>query len=1035
MNNIQMINASAGSGKTYNLTNRILESIKDGLDPEALMATTFTKKAAAELRERIRVRLLQEGYADEANRISDGFIGTVNGICARLLKEYALEAGMSPAVETMPEEDSTRIFNISIDGVIEKYAKSIEPLAKRMELDGGGSGYSQRADWRDYVKRVVDLARGNRISSKALGDCALASWQAFEELLHSPSDRNLDKEMEASINVAMSGLKSIESPKKATLKVMDALKGCKSRIENGGLTWADWVRISKLKPAKDGQDEVAALTILADDVLVHPKFHKDIKQMIDGVFDCAAKALLEYEAYKKEHGLMDFADQETHILDMAQGNESFKASMRDRISRLMVDEFQDTSPIQLALFLALNELAGESVWVGDPKQAIYGFRGTDPQLMDEVVSSIGESDILHFSWRSKENLIAFTNALFSAAFHETEDEKVCLKIPPERAEKDSGGCLEEWHLPVKNNKNEAQAIAVGVRDLLRRIDGIKPGDIAVLCRTNNNCVEIAGALRVLGIRASIGQGNLMETKECRLAIDALRYMNNKRDTLALAEIIKISSEAWPDRDWLSELMENPEAAKEKWHKEALLDALNEGRNHIRHWTPLEALEEAISRVGLLKTVKSWPDPEKAISNLDALRGICGEYIDLCSTRRSAATIDGFVTHLGESDIEQAKGIGEGTVNLVTYHGSKGLEWPWLVLTGLDAEAKASVFGADIEASGKFDSANPLANRSIRFWPWPFGSQKGYGLLDERIDALEIKRQIIDKAEREKRRLLYVGMTRAENGLAMAFRDDGSKIKTGWIDAMRDENGNRLINWDSEIGEKTINVGKESIEILAYQYMPEDAETFEAESRKAEFFPKLSRISINHPAARLSPSLLQNNSNCEERSWSLVHDFESRIKINGKAEMDKLGNAVHAYFAAEYKVKAEEERPKLAKDIVENWGMEEFIGYTDLVGAGDRLNGFLDEKYPGGKAFREWPMFMKNDKGQVIQGWIDMLIETKEGYVIIDHKDYPGTDVLERAEKYNPQLLAYKEAVEKSTGRPVVDILLHFPISGFILKLN
>src|SRR6056297_261778 len=177
MNNIQMINASAGSGKTYNLTNRILESIKDGLDPEALMATTFTKKAAAELRERIRVRLLQEGYADEANRISDGFIGTVNGICARHLKEYALEAGMSPAVETMPEEDSTRIFNISIDGVIEKYAKSIEPLAKRMELDGGGSGYSQRADWRDYVKRVVDLARGNRISSKALGDCALASWQ------------------------------------------------------------------------------------------------------------------------------------------------------------------------------------------------------------------------------------------------------------------------------------------------------------------------------------------------------------------------------------------------------------------------------------------------------------------------------------------------------------------------------------------------------------------------------------------------------------------------------------------------------------------------------------------------------------------------------------------------------------------------------------------------------------------------------------------------------------------------------------------
>ena len=97
-----------------------------------------------------------------------------------------------------------------------------------------------------------------------------------------------------------------------------------------------------------------------------------------GVFGCAGDALRDYERYKKEHGLMDFTDQETCVLDMALNNEAFKSSMHGRIQMLMVDEFQDTSPIQLALFLALSELAGKAVWVGDPKQAIYAFRGTDP---------------------------------------------------------------------------------------------------------------------------------------------------------------------------------------------------------------------------------------------------------------------------------------------------------------------------------------------------------------------------------------------------------------------------------------------------------------------------------------------------------------------------------------------------------------------------------------------------------------------------------------------------------------------------------
>ena len=119
--------------------------------------------------------------------------------------------------------------------------------------------------------------------------------------------------------------------------------------------------------------------------------------------------------------------------------------MSQRINQIMVDEFQDTSPIQLALFLKLNEFSQKgSVWVGDPKQAIYGFRGTDPELMEAVAvaKEIEPPQTLEFSWRSKENLVNFSNEIFKKAFSKTPENEVVLGIPDERKEEAIGGQLE-----------------------------------------------------------------------------------------------------------------------------------------------------------------------------------------------------------------------------------------------------------------------------------------------------------------------------------------------------------------------------------------------------------------------------------------------------------------------------------------------------------------------------------------------------------------------------------------------------------------
>jgi len=1043
---IRLINASAGSGKTYSLTDRVVEILDSGVTPEAVMATTFTRKAAAELSEKIRVKLLKRDQTAAANRIGDGFIGTVNSICARLLQEYALEAGLSPALDIMLEEDSEQIFRISIDRVVDQFAELMEPAARRLEMDGSSNGYLKAADWRDDVKKIVDLARSNQLSAEQLQACAQHSWLRLQAVFGQPVNRDFDQELQAELQIAISRLDQLASLTKSTQTALDNLKACSRRFARSQQTWSDWIRLAKQEAARDGQDAIRPVNAIADNVLQHPLFQADVRQMITGTFDCAIGALRDYDDYKLIHGLMDFTDQETRVLDLARNNPSFQTSLRDRIQALLVDEFQDTSPIQLALFLALNQLAGQSIWVGDPKQAIYGFRGTDPQLMEEVVAQVGSSDVLKYSWRSKERLISFTNAVFCEVFHKMGKDKVCLKVPDERALKAQGGLLETWLLTVKNNPDETSAIASGAKDLLTRMPALKPGDLAILCRTNSKCTDIAAALEKLGIRASVGQGLLIETQECRLAIAALRYMNNQFDSLALAELMKFSAAGDAREAWLSELMRDPETTKARWNDQTSIAPLNEGRSLLKYWTPVEALEEAISRSGLLRLIKAWPNPGLAISNLDALRGACQKYIEQCESRRSAATVDGFIIYLQAAETEQASGIGEQAVTVLTYHKSKGLEWPWVVLTDLDSAPRSSVYGVSIEAAAQFDLANPLANRAIRYWPWPFGAQRNYSQLDDRINELPLLQSVQDKAVYEEQRLLYVGMTRAKDGLVLAVRKSETNksvsLKTGWLDALQDAGGNGVVNLSYEVGSQVCQIGQARIPFDVYEYLPDNSGAVYAATAGREYLPALPVEKYEYPIACLTPSGLAaagggstDEGGSPAVTWQIVERFGARIAIKGKPEMDLLGSAVHAYLAVDVASIDEGEKVRLAGEILHRWGVDVSVDADDVVAAGQRLADLIDARYPGCRAFHEWPMTYRNEKGQLLQGWIDLLLETVDGYVIIDHKDYPGQEAEERAAKYIPQMQAYRAAVERATGRPVIDVLLHLPISGMVMRLS
>ena len=1042
MKEIELINASAGSGKTYNLTSRVIEELKGDVTPEALMATTFTNKAAAELRERIRLELLKHDKPDEAQRIFDGFLGTINSICARLLKEYALDAGLSPALDVLPVEDGSRLFKIAIARVINEHAETIEPVARRLSRDGGGSGYGKRPDWRDDVQRIVDLARSNNMDNNDLKDFASGSWEPLQDLFGNPCDTEIREHLEHAIQQAIQDLKQIQSPKKTTQSSLDKLKKINQNIQRGFvIPWMEWVRMSKLGTNKDGEGLLDDVNRIAREVMRHPDFQADLRQMIYGVLQCTGEALTYYEKFKQKQGLMDFVDQETKVLDLSRNNDAFRASIQDRLQLMMVDEFQDTSPIQLALFLELSSLSGRSVWVGDPKQAIYGFRGTDPQLMDQATTLLKNTSTLDKSWRSRETLVKFTNALFSEVFHWLGKDKVMLHIPDERKDDAKGGWIESWNLPVKNFNDESMAIASGVKDLLSRRADIRAGDIAILCRKNDQCEAVSANLETIGIRASVAQGSLLDTRECSLAIAALRYMRDSRDKIALAEIVHLSPIHSYHDQWLSSVVAEKNEGMDKWRDDPIIVALDQTREGLNHWTPIEALETAIAKVQMIPTLKCWPNYSMRVNNIDKLRGVCIEYMDQCRARRSPATVNGFIKYL--SDLKpapgQAQGSGDKTVQVLTYHGAKGLEWPVVVLTSLDSASKAGAFGADVVAAPLFDPANPLDERSIRFWPWPFGSQKSFPKLDNKLAERKEEITTREQAKKESHRLLYVGMTRARDGMVFAIRkhvtQKATSLKTAWLDELTDSTGNPLLAWPLGTGEQVLKIGEFAMPVMVNEYSPEE-DSEETGLTEEDNYLKQGIHVKEYPPASVSPSsLMVNHDAMAGIKVQMIADFGCRMEIKGNPEMDAVGNAIHGFLAVDHSGFAIQQKIEIAWRLLDRWGVDKAIDPNDLMAAEERLKAFINESYFGAQISREYPVSLRNNAFQQMQGWIDMLLELQEGYIVIDHKSYPGADAEKHVKKYAPQLEVYKEAIEKATGKNVISTLIHLPVIGKIFEIS
>ncbi|AEF83964.1 putative UvrD/REP helicase [Treponema primitia ZAS-2] len=1049
MSTINIINASAGSGKTYWLTKLAGENVVNGISANRLFATTFTKKAAAELVERLRQRLLSDGKEEEVNLLSDGFVGTVNSVCARLLTEYAIDAGLSPALDVIPEEDTGKIFNMAVEEAIAEQADKLEPVARRLSRYGA---YRQ-GDWRNDVKDIAKMARDNRLDSGAIEQSAKKSWESFSTLL--PNTIQCDtaalvQAIQSAID-ALSKLAKLSKGSQVALEALEEIKKTASDPER--LPWSTWAKLAKLSTPKDGKDAVAEVQGLAGEWLKNRRFHEDVKTMIDGAFYCAALAVEHFQTYKKQHGLMDFTDQESGVLDLFEGTESqfFQDSLKNRLSLLLVDEFQDTSPIQLAIFLELNQLCGSSFWVGDPKQSIYGFRGSDPVLMNVAAdhfSKIADPRLnkpLSDSWRSQKLLVDFSNAVFKNVFHEMPENKVTLNIPSQREKDAKGGNIEAWLLDAQNKSDTAIRLAIAIQTLLGDT-GAKPGDIAVLCRKNDDCDDLANALESIGLRASTARGSLVKTPACRLVLAALRYLADKKDTLAMIEVINFLGNHGEYKDWLAKLVNDRDAYLDELKSNPVFQNLDARRDELRRLTPLEALEYAIDASGVLEAAASWPNTPLALANLDKLRLSCVKYLDLCRARHDSGSLSGYLSYLTENDIKESEGSDDQAIQVLTYHKAKGLEWKVVILFNLDDGLKGSAFNLSAKTEGAFDPQNPLNNRILHFWPDPLpGNQTSDELESLLLDCPE-QQEAIDREIKERQRLLYVGFTRARDSLILAVHrkttNAGAKLMTAWLDELTDADHEPLITLPvSATGKHLLNIGGTQIPITIKEYTEKTQALQLTRPELSKRRPLVPADLPLYPPARYSPSALEWEAEALSKiTVSERYSLGNRIAVKGTPDYNLFGTAVHNFLAVEQGKRNAAEWENTAHRLLERYGILSVIHPADMVEIHKRVTQFITNTYPGAKIRREWPISLRERDNRLMQGFIDMLLELDNGFVILDHKTFPGANAEEKAREYAPQLAAYRRAVEAAametgTGKKVLAALIHMPVIGKIYEVE
>ena len=1136
-----LVAAGAGSGKTRVLTERVLRAVCDpdfDAELDSFLVISFTRAAAAELRGRIMEALAARLAADPSNRrlrrqsalLSRAQIGTIHSFCAQLLRENCQAAGLAPDFRILDEDRARAMRSAALDRALEEAYDGIDKDPDfRLLADTAGEGRDDRA----LAELVLNLhsrmqchARPERWAEEqtALLDAP------FSDAGETPWGRELLDWAKALADFHAAELEALIGEMDACEKIRAAyadhfselaamLRALSRRLALGwdeacGVLPFAAPRLPALRNSPDPE--------LSERLKSRRKAALDSMKGLSTVFTAPSDTLLRdmaaaapamrsllrltlrfdalYTRDKRSRSLLDYADLEhlaaRLLLDENGAPTALARRLSERYREVMVDEYQDVSPVQDAIFRAVSDNGRRLFLVGDVKQSIYRFRLADPGIFNEKYRAFAEADpalarriLLRENFRSRGEILDAANAVFSlcmsralgdvdydadaalirgADYYEGSVPKpslLLLRLPEEDAP-DKAAC-------------EAAFVARRIRELVASgasvttRTGVRPveyGDIAILLRSANTVGGVyRRALLEAGVPVGKAQGSgYFTSPEITAAVSMLTVMDNPHKDIPLIAVLRSAAFAFTpdelsavraaDRD--GDLFTALEAAAEGMDKArdflARLSLLREAAADLSAaetvWTVLESLD-------LLALCSAMDDGRQRRENLMALVELAESF-----ERSGYRGLHRFVLWLGslaERGQEPAPGGDASAVQILSIHKSKGLEFPVVFLCDTARRFNLSERQETV-----------LVHPQLGLGPRVVDAEKRvrYPSLARMAIAKRLEREDLS----EEMRLLYVAMTRAKERLFItaAFPDPereleklrpaaqpplapetlmGAGCMARWLmTACLADGGEHL---RMELCSPDGEAAREEAEI---PHIPADLAAA-AELRRRLAFRYGHAAAVDLPS-KLTATELKGRDEPDGDAQALVqpssHSFRMPELDAGEKPLRAAERGVATHLFLQYidfskagsraGLKAELERLRDAHTL-----SEREAGAVNLASVERLFASPLGKRMLGAKELlREFRFSLLLDaqtlypgtagEELLLQGVVDCCLVEDDGLVIIDYKtDRVKTDaeIAARAEHYRGQLAAYSEALCRILGKPVKRCVLFFLTPGRTVELE
>ena len=1046
MKNVTYINASAGSGKTYTLTHKLAELIKSGLvRPEQVIMTTFTVKAANEMKEEAKKVLYENGLFEAATQLDQAMIGTIHSVANSLIKKYWFFLGLSPDMGVMAEEDTQFYISQSLSEL--PTHEELNQLHAFCESVGIQYGYFSGKNglnydfWKSDIEKVIALTTNYEIES--YDRSVRESLDFIHGFVHPSIKLDYSPETLLAIldeHVSFAGTQR-ESKKKQD--VLTEVRRLKRGVNAPTISW--YKRLSSVLNSwtKCGARGTQMREELAE--LWHSELvYKEQERYIRLLFQLAERWKERFRTFKKERNLLDYNDMEKYLRDLL-ANKELAGEIRMGYRYLFVDEYQDCSPIQVKIFDRLSELMEHSYWVGDYKQAIYGFRGSDITLTKAVVDRIAtgengcDTETLDTSYRSLPGIVEVCNETFKRTFKGVLDEgSIVLKTHRTNDEKIRSVRLWDMEDP------ESVGIADHIAYLLKQ--GVKPSDIAVLGRTNAPLDALAGILTgTYGIPANRQEVRVSEIKCTPLVLALLALVESEKDSLAKAQIAVLTEEGYGTNKIIEEklLVDANEEIKESSYLNdvPLVRRLLELRPMLKQQSVGALIETMVIELDLYNEIKKIGQVDESVSCLDTIVQSGYAYEQHCLQMSLPATVKGFVDYLAVMDP-----VGKGNANgiqLHTYHSSKGLEWKYVILTQLYEKkndpkkcVKQDIYGIHFSYSEQPSASTPYPEVFIRVIPFIYGAGNTNVPADiqQQIEESSLYKEVIKDSLAEANRLLYVGMTRPRDVLIVALEPHKKDVHTlQWLedvglDCVRPDAQHDIFGVGCCFEDDTMT--QDQFDSLSgYRYLAEN------ENMKTRRIP-YHQEPCDEGVKCLSPSKLHVKG-MVDASYQICEHMQKGTLV-GKTMAD-VGNCIHQIFCGiEQHINSE----SYYTNLIESYGLKTYLtDYSAIRKAWEMLVNWLTEQFGAAiNIYHERPFTLLKD-GNVYSGSIDLVWQTSDGDILIDFKTCPlgqkyilDSDSDHYAGWYAGQLDAYTDALEEA-GEKVLKRFIYYPVSGMMCEIG